>query len=1453
MIEIKNNFLGSKMNKDIDDRLVPKNQYRHAVNLEINRSENSDAGTVQNILGNSLVTAADFRTITGVNNLDCIGVYANASTDELFIFLTDNTDTSVDGNVYNPNAKNYIYVYNNIRNQSTLLVQGAFLNFSKNKPVLGINVLENFLLWTDNRNQPRKINITKATSSSTYYVAEEQISVAKPSPLEAPLLYKQRSSEEPDAPNEYETAMYNVSSKFLPTGTGELDENPYYIENYVGDAAYLEDKFVRFSYRYKFEDGEYSIMAPFTQIAYIPKQDGYFMYEAGLEETNPIKDDETAAYRSTIVSFMENKVNQIKLQILLPDITVYPPPPPATQFVPRLEPCPANQLATDLKITNIEILYKDANDLNISVVDSIPTLPDSSQGTIEEPYFWNTTGTVYEYVYDSKKPFKTLPTSDSIRVNDIVPIRALGQEIISNRIVYSNYQNKASYPKYLNYNVGYGVKAPFVAGTSKTSKIEYPNHSVKENRNYQVGVVLADRFGRESGVILSSAIKSIDAAQFGISSLYVQYRDAIDSAPSIFPGTALKVLFNDPIDSGPTGWPGIYNGNIRSSSYNPLGWYSYKIVVKQTEQDYYNVYFPGFMASYPGTIYPNSPETEVGKTSHVVLINDNINKVPRDLTEVGPAQLQFRSSVVLYPRVTNTDFPYDNRQFYPGNSYSFVNTIATNNSLFFGTEVDPNLSVGGYDQFYQIDSNPLIARISTPSLLGVISTGDVINLSVAETKPFESKLDIYWETSTVGLISELNALIETESGGAANMSYTSSFFTEASTGAAVRGIKFTDEFDEPIELDPSQVSLKLVKDGTNAVVTNKFQLVPASITGEFDIVTAPGELFVYQAPLAKNQFSFTISTNSGVPSSIVDYAPIVVTLINVAPTITSPPINQFYQKEEGSGNQNIITFTGVNGASYGADNQLGLVWSLDPPVANFSISQLGVLTANTNLLSPGSYTINVKLTDASGEGNVMTRSCDVGITPATSQYKLSGGTSGRSFTYLDANGTTQYAELGPNVEISRCLKNSNVPAEGATYLSACTTVPNECAVFMLNGGTSGRTFTYYAPGASVTTSLSVPANQSYTKYIKTPYNTTGAVQMATATSTCPVPTCLSYTLSGGTTGRTFNFDDCYTGFTQLTIAANQSTVRCIQHPYYATGAVSGGACASEDICTEYTLNGGTSGRSFTYTPCGETGSITNDVDAGLQETDCIAYGFYNEFATPGNTCLPPVNCGYSVLGTQQAAVTEQTTYSGTISITGNQITVQTIAQGECESGGCTAGQTTLDIFENGSLVLSVSSGTSSGGQLATSDPEMLPIGDYTYQLTVTPILFGNSPLSGGFYLNCPTGTMVISNQNLPNSNITITGVYVNGESVELVGIETFPLAGGENAFALYAVPTSISSGILVTFAGNTIDLATQMEINTQNPQIDCEENSTQADFFPVDLTEEVSVDIRLYQQGLSCT
>ena len=45
MPEIKNQFTGGKMNKDLDERLVPKGEYRDAMNIQVSTSEDSEVET----------------------------------------------------------------------------------------------------------------------------------------------------------------------------------------------------------------------------------------------------------------------------------------------------------------------------------------------------------------------------------------------------------------------------------------------------------------------------------------------------------------------------------------------------------------------------------------------------------------------------------------------------------------------------------------------------------------------------------------------------------------------------------------------------------------------------------------------------------------------------------------------------------------------------------------------------------------------------------------------------------------------------------------------------------------------------------------------------------------------------------------------------------------------------------------------------------------------------------------------------------------------------------------------------------------------------------------------------------------------------------------------------------------------------------------------------------------
>ena len=55
MPEIKHTFIGGKMNKDLDERIVPNGEYRDASNIQVRTTDGDAAGTVQGIKGNTSI------------------------------------------------------------------------------------------------------------------------------------------------------------------------------------------------------------------------------------------------------------------------------------------------------------------------------------------------------------------------------------------------------------------------------------------------------------------------------------------------------------------------------------------------------------------------------------------------------------------------------------------------------------------------------------------------------------------------------------------------------------------------------------------------------------------------------------------------------------------------------------------------------------------------------------------------------------------------------------------------------------------------------------------------------------------------------------------------------------------------------------------------------------------------------------------------------------------------------------------------------------------------------------------------------------------------------------------------------------------------------------------------------------------------------------------------------
>jgi hypothetical protein len=1002
--KFQHTFTKSKMNKDLDARLLAADEYRDGSNIAVSRAEADDVGALENILGNTLVTTLNNAS---VYLEQVIGWHISEDTNKVYIFATDYQDNTPDQlSLFCPvGTKNSILVVNTESNTVKTIVDGRFLNFSWNSPILDTVMLENLLFFTDNRNQPRVINVTTAEANPNYYFHEDHVSLAKyyphkpiqlnsefsatgalvtatalssatsisfdglynfiiipdgnvseamsktllgvnfnsssdlqgqvnfglqgytignsneivnfkvawvqktepgdiPSPFSAgyviaidrdltSLLTAQTTSfsanktfyfvdenakdvtspwlQEDQTKLELKTvsstvatytasatsaleaarALYKFGTRspinaqtdvfyfekhFIKnTGTNQrgycrithpkLDPNRYYVissvntagtaaqdfqiselsslvdgsystvasnsvlaagdvvtvhwpnkyynQNFIGDEAFLEDKFVRFAYRFQYEDGQYSLIAPFTQNVFIPKQRGYFLKKIGRlnstgSSTNQYVKDEQKAGETTIVDFMENQVSQVQLSI----------------------PCEYafNTLQDNLKVKAIEILYKESTQQSIKVVESID---------IDSESIVNNTTKILNYTYNSKEPIKTLRSSETTRVYDNVPVRAKTLSSSGNRVILGNFYDRPSSPESLSYFVGASrkftpgettadVSSPYLPEDlpNKYSTVSYPNHSLKQNRNYQVGIILQDRYGRSSDVILSSitednftfntGVHANNPIEFSGSTLYHEYLEsvvnpqtassAIATSPVTragivdWPGDSLKLLFSDIVPQLiPTlpGYPGVYedpftvtpavsgtnydyikvssggnNDNISpgmkatwtnsgvdyfgyvwlcvggSTSHfiflkdedgnslsvypvvsdsvsffyasNPLGYYSYKVVVKQLQQEYYNVYLPSLLNGIP-VIKPFDLDATFTSGSNVVT-----------MTAVG--SVEYLTFALLEGMKVVTA---GGNTYYINNILNYTQFELTSNATATETDVTATFSTGG--------------------------------------------------------------------------------------------------------------------------------------------------------------------------------------------------------------------------------------------------------------------------------------------------------------------------------------------------------------------------------------------------------------------------------------------------------------------------------------------------------------------------------------------------------------------------------------------------------------------------------------------------------------------------------------------------------------------------------------------------------------------------------------
>ena len=498
-MKITKSFVAGIMNKDLDERLIPDGQYVDAMNIQIGSSEATNVGAVENEYGNKALTAFSHT------NAKAIGAIAVEETGCIYWFVASDSG-------------NYVYEYNQ-NTGNTVMVLGDtrpgannVLNFEHEYLITGVNYINGFLCWTDDLNPPRKVNVQRAKAYGLNGFYEEDINVIVKPPLNAPTV---AAANDPDR-----------------------------------NSNNMEGKFLYFSYRFKYQDGEYSALAPFSRVAFEP---GFFAVNA-TSGVNEAMKNANNAYNITFETGGEN-------------------------------------------VEAIQLVFRDTANTNVNIIETL----DKE----EMKYDDNSTAT---FLFSNSKLYAPLTSDQVTRLFDNVPLKAKAQELVGNRLAYGNYlqfydiNDCDGVDIDVNYTVSLKSSTYDDLGLSEGD----PTPSFKSNRDYEIGVVYLDDYGRMTTVQTSPE-----------NTVFVG-PDASDKKNELFVN--------------------IYNEA-------PCFATKYRLVLKQAKGDYYNI-FPTFFVDDGEYKYFKINQADVDKVqiNKYITFKTDVNGVNDTGSEYKVIDLKYYST-----------------------------------------------------------------------------------------------------------------------------------------------------------------------------------------------------------------------------------------------------------------------------------------------------------------------------------------------------------------------------------------------------------------------------------------------------------------------------------------------------------------------------------------------------------------------------------------------------------------------------------------------------------------------------------------------------------------------------------------------------------------------------------------------------------------------------------------
>ena len=246
MAESKRTFQSAKMDRDADERILRPGEYRDALNVSVDFSEDGNVGAIENLKGNELIAGQNILGLSSVSNPNAtvIGTYANPESDKIYYFVTgDNSDgifeyngangtistVIIDSSIAPPAPTELTFEFQDASAQASVAQNGAITVISEFGEIESItNDFNETVSSSTARNIDVRVRVPDNYSNKGNYVYGRL--QANQLPISAPQVIQ-------NEPSNIATTSFKLNGEYTNDSAGLTDIGFYWIVNTGGSST----------------------------------------------------------------------------------------------------------------------------------------------------------------------------------------------------------------------------------------------------------------------------------------------------------------------------------------------------------------------------------------------------------------------------------------------------------------------------------------------------------------------------------------------------------------------------------------------------------------------------------------------------------------------------------------------------------------------------------------------------------------------------------------------------------------------------------------------------------------------------------------------------------------------------------------------------------------------------------------------------------------------------------------------------------------------------------------------------------------------------------------------------------------------------------------------------------------------------------------------------------------